>query len=398
MTDASALDLDEEELKALEDIRQLKSELLSSIEYIKKEIQDADDTIEQLEDMDRYKESNYIKKLTAGKKYFNENPKKGMAWLIECDVVINKPWNVADFLFKNNEKGLSKTAIGNYLGENNEFNIEVLKQFVEHHNFANEKLDDALRIFLWNFRLPGEAQIISRIMESFAAWFVNSNPGIFSCADTCFILSFSVIMLNTSLHNPNINPKNRTSKEAFINMNQKIDEGKNLSSVMLTNIYDSIKKRPFKVPEDDKNLFHFSDPDIQGWLFKQGSSRYKTWKRRWFVLDEQYLFYFEYTKDKEPKGVISLENLQVREVSDPKKQNCFEIFLPANTISDTIKISKSDPEGKIFEGAKHSSYRFSAPCSESKREWILNIRKSISKDPYYDMITARKKSHQDHQK
>ena len=37
-------------------------------------------------------------------------------------------------------------------------------------------------------------------------------------------------------------------------------------------LYESIKKEPFKIPEDDGNdLMHtFFNPDKEGWLWKQG--------------------------------------------------------------------------------------------------------------------------------
>ena len=77
-------------------------------------------------------------------------------------------------------------------------------------------------------------------------------------------------------------------------------------------LYDSIKTEPFKIPEDDGNdLMHtFFNPDKEGWLWKQGG-RYKSWKRRWFILNDNCLYYFEFTTDKEPRGIIPLENIQV---------------------------------------------------------------------------------------
>lgn len=54
----------------------------------------------------------------------------------------------------------------------------------------------------------------------------------------------------------------------------------------------------------------FFNPDREGWLMKQGG-RYKSWKRRWFILNDNCLYYFEYTTDKEPRGIIPLENIEV---------------------------------------------------------------------------------------
>jgi cytohesin len=75
--------------------------------------------------------------------------------------------------------------------------------------------------------------------------------------------------------------------------------------------------------------------------------RYKSWKRRWFILNDNCLYYFEYTTDKEPRGIIPLENIQVREVSDRHKHHCFELYASG---SDFIKACKTDSEGKVVEG------------------------------------------------
>lgn len=116
------------------------------------------------------------------------------------------------------------------------------------------------REFLWSFRLPGEAQKIDRMMEGFAKQYCQDNPGLFThtgmfsdndvdnddedvkmimmiifmmmfimmmmmvmlmkmmmimiftislflLPDTCYVLSFSIILLNTSLHNPSVKDK-----------------------------------------------------------------------------------------------------------------------------------------------------------------------------------------------
>jgi hypothetical protein len=61
--------------------------------------------------------------------------------------------------------------------------------------------------------------------------------------------------------------------------------------------YNSIKKEQFKFPLDDGTdlMLPFFDPIREGWLWKQGG-RYKTWKRRWFILNDGCLYYFEFTE------------------------------------------------------------------------------------------------------
>ena len=59
------------------------------------------------------------------------------------------------------------------------------------------------------------------------------------------------------------------------------------------------------------------------------------------------LYYFEFTTDKEPRGIIPLENIRVREVPDRSKPHCFELY---SAVNEVIKACKTDSEGKVVEG------------------------------------------------
>lgn len=77
-----------------------------------------------------------------------------------------------------------------------------------------------MRELLEAFRLPGESQQINRITETFADIYFASGPGeIFDVLprrtlmppaaevksqDAVYVLAYSIIMLNTDLHNPQI--------------------------------------------------------------------------------------------------------------------------------------------------------------------------------------------------
>lgn len=50
-------------------------------------------------------------------------------------------------------------------------------------------------------------------------------------ADTCYVLSFAIIMLNTSLHNPNV--RDKPAVDRFISMNRGINEGGDLPEELL---------------------------------------------------------------------------------------------------------------------------------------------------------------------
>uniref|UniRef100_A0A4W5M3M2 Cytohesin 1b n=1 Tax=Hucho hucho TaxID=62062 RepID=A0A4W5M3M2_9TELE len=257
-----------EERQELESIRRRKQELLQDIQRLKDEIAEVTNEIGNLGITDERKSMQRNKQVSMGCKKFNMDPKKGIRFMIDSALLKNTSDDIAQFLYKG--EGLNKTAIGDYLGEREDFNLEVLQAFVELHEFTDLNLVQALRQFLWSFRLPGEAQKIDRMMEAFAQRYCHCNPGVFQHSDTCYVLSFAVIMLNTSLHNPNV--KDKPSHQRFTAMNRGINDGGDLPEDLLRNLYESIKNEPFKIPEDDGNdLTHtFFNPDREGWLLKLG--------------------------------------------------------------------------------------------------------------------------------
>lgn len=117
---------------------------------------------------------------------FNEKPKMGLKYMEEKGLIPNPPTpqSVADFLRNSLVVGLNKTAVGQYLGEIGKsakdtnkytpvweqdwFHKELLTVFCSSFGFENQSLLNGLRMFLSAFRLPGEAQMIDRILQAFA--------------------------------------------------------------------------------------------------------------------------------------------------------------------------------------------------------------------------------------
>ncbi|XP_035037474.1 cytohesin-3 isoform X2 [Hippoglossus stenolepis] len=360
----------DETLKLLDDIQKLRLE----IDHVTPEIHSSEQTKNVVRN----------RRFLRGKKKFNMDPKTGFKYLVENDLLEWRAVSVAEFLYK--EEGLNKTAIGNVLGEREEMHLEILKAFVELHEFSDLNLVQALRQFLWSFRLPGEAQKIDRMMEAFATRYCDCNPGVFQSTDTCYILSFAIIMLNTSLHNPSV--KDKPTLQLFVTMNKGINNGEDLPSELLAKLYASIRSEPFKIPEDDGNdlTLTFFNPDREGWLVKMGG-RVKTWRRRWFILTDSCLYYFKYTTDTDPIGIIPLENLSIRKSQDTSKPYCLELY---NTKGQKIKACKTENKGRVVQG-KHQSYKLSASSAEERDNWLDAIRASVTKDPFYDLVSSRKR-------
>jgi cytohesin len=346
-----------EDQQAAERIQQCRKQLEEEIDDMVAELtrigEEMNCTSECLQILRDSDETPQKKDLRRARKIFKNKPKDAIKFLLEKELLNDTPEDVALYLFCN---GMDKTALGDYLGEGKEFNIKVLQEFVRLHKFHGMDLVRALRVFLWSFQLPGEAQKIDRMMESFASQFCECNPGTFSTTDACYILSFAIIMLNTSLHNPNV--KNKPSLEQFISMNRDIDDGKELPRDMLTVYYDAIKSEPFQYHQGaDEMTEMFFNPDHKGWLVKEGG-KHKTWKKRWFILTENCLYYFKSPNDKEPRGIIPLENLEVRNVPIEKRSFCFEICLNEKLRTGTlIKACKTKgADHKVVEG-RHLNYR-----------------------------------------
>ena len=115
--------------------------------------------------------------LVAGIYEFNYKPEKGIAMLVESGVIENNELAVAEFLAT--EKRLNKAKVGDFLGTGNPFTDAVIDAFVGKIDFSGLEFDMALRKFLSdsNFRLPGEAQKIARLVEAFGHYYVEANAG-----------------------------------------------------------------------------------------------------------------------------------------------------------------------------------------------------------------------------
>lgn len=199
---------------------------------------------------------------------FTLNLKDGINFFVDNGFVTLDARDIALFFLANKDK-LDKTQMGEVLGREPDaafikkegidpdkggpgFYVRILHHYVESMDFSGLMFDDAIRLFLSGFRLPGEAQKIDRIMEKFAERFTRQNLDVFPNADTAFILAFSVIMLNTDLHNPSIKPENRMTVEGFLRNNRGIGQnGTDLPEDFLRGVFNRIKERPFSLKEDD---------------------------------------------------------------------------------------------------------------------------------------------------
>ncbi len=156
--------------------------------------------------------------------------------LIYNDPEEPRPLSLAKFL--KSSARIDKRLLGDFISKPE--NLELLKAFMTLMDFkgvrtrgkcrvtfgshltapSQKPVAEAMRELLETFRLPGESQQINRITETFAEVYFATGPG--TCAvcrafmtthtlldevksqDAVYVLAYSIIMLNTDQHNPQI--------------------------------------------------------------------------------------------------------------------------------------------------------------------------------------------------
>uniref|UniRef100_A0A671TFH4 SEC7 domain-containing protein n=1 Tax=Sinocyclocheilus anshuiensis TaxID=1608454 RepID=A0A671TFH4_9TELE len=108
---------------------------------------------------------NKKKLLITGTEQFNQKPKKGIQILQEKGLLSSPMDNneVAQWLRENPR--LDKKMIGEFISDRR--NTDLLDSFVNTFTFQGLRIDEALRLYLEAFRLPGEAPVIHRLLETF---------------------------------------------------------------------------------------------------------------------------------------------------------------------------------------------------------------------------------------
>ncbi|KAI8832005.1 hypothetical protein BC829DRAFT_449182 [Chytridium lagenaria] len=195
--------------------------------------------------------------LREGAERFNTKPSDGIAeWVFtgSCGSGI-----FGDFL--KTTPRVSKKLLGEYLAK--PANLELLKAFIQLYDFQRKRLDEALRLLLESFRLPGEAQQIDRILECFASVYFAStqtspDPEIADQSST-FVLAFSIILLNTDQHNPQV--RRRMTKEDFKRNTRGCNNHQDFDPEYLGKIYDAIKENEIVMPEEQKGIWAFDNAE-----------------------------------------------------------------------------------------------------------------------------------------
>ncbi|KAA3681905.1 IQ motif and SEC7 domain-containing protein [Paragonimus westermani] len=223
--------------------------------------------------------------LFVGKTLFNKDPVEGMHYLIEHGVLAPVPIAIARFLLY--QDGLSRQAIGDYFGSlHDSMSSRVLREYLQLINMRDMHVDQAIRIILSHFHPAGESQKISHLMQVFQDVYIAQNDAqvtsLYLNKDTVEVLAYSVLMLHTDLHNPNLRRLGQRMSEAeFIHNNRGIDSGKDLPTDLLQGIYRRVAECEFKTLPDPVDRLRRLDSMLVGSLktenFIQRHRRFVGW-------------------------------------------------------------------------------------------------------------------------
>ena len=240
--------------------------LLGYVQSIADRLDDPTDH-DSLPDLQKLRQQRDLKKLIIkGATRFNEHPKAGVVFLAQQRLITDPddPVSVATFL-----KGTSridKKVLGDYISKIN--NEAILSAFMGLFDFSNMRVDDALRLLLNSFRLPGEAPLIHRIVTEFAEkYYEGAKPEQIAGKDEVYVLTYAIIMLNTDQHNPNVKNQSRMKAENFARNLRGVNNGQDFDPQFLEEIYESIRTHEIILPEehDNKNSFDHAWKEL---LFK----------------------------------------------------------------------------------------------------------------------------------
>eukprot|EP00039_Didymoeca_costata_P033630 m.43318 g.43318 ORF g.43318 m.43318 type:complete len:1422 (+) comp9966_c0_seq2:120-4385(+) len=188
-------------------------------------------------------------KLISAVELFNKNPKKGLAFLAENGFFLTNPGTPEEIAkFMRSNQGLDKAMIGDYIGRPK--NKNVLVAFVHTFDVSHLPIDQALRAFLESFRLPGEAPVISNILESFAElWYTNyQGEKIPASSDSAYILCYAIMQLNTDQHNPQV--KKKMTFKDFVKNQRKLNDNKDFPEDFLQEIFNNIRNNEIVLPAE----------------------------------------------------------------------------------------------------------------------------------------------------
>ncbi|KAI0889597.1 uncharacterized protein GGS22DRAFT_148681 [Annulohypoxylon maeteangense] len=192
--------------------------------------------------------------IVKGATKFNEKPKEGLGYLKEQGIIGDDAASVAKFLRSTSR--ISKAVLGEFLAKRG--NDEYLEAFLDLFDFSGKRVDEAVRLLLESFRLPGESPLIERIVTTFAGkYFASSGCDIVKSEDAVFILTYAIIMLNVDQHSPKLKGKQRMELEDFARNLRGVNASEDFPPDFLAATFEAIKVNEIILPDEHDNRHAF---------------------------------------------------------------------------------------------------------------------------------------------
>ncbi|KAI1074627.1 hypothetical protein F5B20DRAFT_595974 [Whalleya microplaca] len=195
--------------------------------------------------------------IVKGATKFNEKPKEGLGYLREQGIITGEPSSAAKFLRSTSR--VSKAVLGDFLAKRG--NDEYLESFLDLFNFSGKRVDEAVRLLLESFRLPGESPLIERIVTAFAKkYFASSGSEDVASEDAVFILTYAIIMLNVDQHSPKLRGSKRMELADFARNLRGVNGGKDFPPEFVEATFEAIKTDEIILPDehDNKHAFDYA--------------------------------------------------------------------------------------------------------------------------------------------
>ena len=299
---------------------------------------------------------------------FNVSPEEGVVSLLKFLNLDATPANVAHALIT--VPDLVGERIGEYLSrpENNRALVEYFIQVGVKMDF----LDAMRNVIRGPMKLPPEADDIDTIVGGFATAFLTENPGSFDSVDTCHVLAFALIMLNSDQHNPNV-PKRMSSRQFIENVRGALNE-RAVSTKQLQKMFIAIRDEPFNYrKESPEKILALCEPRCSGYLKKKTNRWDSMWTSRFFVLANSCMYYFQdnlHSNNGSPLGMIQLVSVTVAPDEKDKKVT---VITGTHGSIQFVRFKTGKP--RLAKNVKR--VYLEAPDEMAARKWRYRMMRSV---------------------
>lgn len=255
-------------------------------------------------------------------------------------------------------------VIGNYLA--NKDHVEVTLAYFSTMDLVGP-MTRALRTALSStFALPGEGDLIDRILHMFAISYVVQNPSTFPSTDSAHIMAFALLLLNSDLHNPR--QRMKMNEEQFITNVRGVLEQSIISDDALREMFEEIRDHPIVLDQTGDEAMALSAPKLKGSLTRKTNGCMAGWKSFFFVLANSCLYYFSSRNQPDPLRMIQLVEVTA------SRSGPAEIMIEAkNRQIQWVKFRKGGP----VPGHGFVWIKLAAETSAIAEKWFYRIKQSI---------------------